>query len=139
MLKCKWFSGKIILPIWFKAVLILFVCLFFICSYKITRKPLGNFTENLNSGKRVHPLWGGGGDAAVNERLSHRFGSIPFASFFQDLVKVKVRLYKIICQVMYFIISCYCYRSTIIISTSAMRMGVMMLWFWGWMVALIVS
>ena len=45
-------SVRIILHLWFKAVLFFFNC---IC--KITYKPMGNFAENLNLDKRVLPTW----------------------------------------------------------------------------------
>ena len=44
------FSLKIILYTWNEAILN-----FFICIYKITCKPMGNFAENLNLGNRVRP------------------------------------------------------------------------------------
>ena len=45
------FFVKIILCIWFKQML----KVFFICSSKITYKPMGTFAENLNLGTRVPP------------------------------------------------------------------------------------
>ena len=52
MLNLNRFSLKIILYTWNEAILN-----FFICTYKIMCKPMGNFAENLNLGNRVRPPW----------------------------------------------------------------------------------